>query len=138
MATFDHERDETALDDEESRCSPGQWNRPLLMAALGLVLMLGGYAAMTPVPATPRQTEKERRLAELRRLADQRRAEGVEDALPERLNEVTPPWRNPPYQMAGRLAIYAGLFLFVLAGVQMYRSSPPPTQDGPSKPRPSP
>jgi len=42
---------------------------------------------------------------------------------------VAPPSRNPPYQMAGRLAIYGGLFLFVLAGVVMYRSSPPPTKD---------
>ena len=129
MATFEDERDEAALDEEESRSSPGPWNRPLLMAAIGLVLMLGGYAATTYVPVTARQVEQERRLAELRRLAAQRRADGVEDALPERLNQVAPPGGNPPYQMAGRLAIYGGLFLFVLAGVVMYRSSPPPTKN---------
>ncbi|HTV54878.1 MAG TPA: hypothetical protein VMI06_08165 [Terriglobia bacterium] len=129
MATFDDEGNDAALDEEELRSSPRQWNRPLLMAAIGLVLMLGGYAATTYVPPTPRHAEQERRLAELRRLAAQRQSEGVEDALPERLNQVTPPGGNPPYQMAGRLAIYVGLFIFVLAGVVMYRSSPPPTKD---------
>jgi hypothetical protein len=136
MATFDNEHDEAALGEEESRSSPGHGNRALLMAGLGLVLMLGGYAATTYVPVTPWQAEQERRHAELRQQAAQRQAEGVEDALPERLKQVTPPWHNPPYQMAGRLAVYAGLFLFVLAGVQMYRSSPPPTKDSPSEPRP--
>ncbi|HTU20142.1 MAG TPA: hypothetical protein VMG10_18905 [Gemmataceae bacterium] len=129
MATFDNEHDDAALDEEELRSSPRQWNRPLLMAALGLVLMLGGYAATSYVPATPRYVEQERRLAELRRLAAQRRADGVEDALPERLKQVAPPGGSPSYQRAGRLAIYGGLFLFVMAGVVMYRSSPPPTKD---------
>jgi hypothetical protein len=129
MATFEDEHDEATLDEEESPSSSGQWNRPLLMAAFGLVFMLGGYAATTYVPVTARQVEQERRLAELRRLAAQRQADGVEDALPERLNQVSPPGSNPPYQMAGRLAIYGGLFLFVLAGVIMYRSSPPPTKN---------
>jgi type VI protein secretion system component VasK len=128
MANFD-EGAGAARDDEELRPSPGEWNRPLLLAGLGLVLMLGGYAATSYVPVTPRQAEQEQRLAELRQQATQRQADGVEDALPERLNQVTPPWRNPPYQMAGRLAIYGGLVLFVMAGVLMYRSSPPPTKD---------
>lgn len=56
---------------------------------------------------TARQAEQERYLAEMRRLAAQRQAEGVEDDLPERFNRVASPDGNPPYQMAGRLAIYA-------------------------------
>ncbi|MGH7173718.1 MAG: hypothetical protein ACRELG_25835, partial [Gemmataceae bacterium] len=103
MATFEDERDDAALDEEELRSSPGQWNRPLLMAALGLVLMLVGYAATTYAHATPRQAVQERRLAELRRLAAQRQTEGVEDALSERLNQAAPPGGNPPYHLAGRL-----------------------------------
>ncbi len=80
MATFDNERDETAKEEEESPSKPRQGNRPLLLAAIGLALMLGGYAATS-------------------------------------------------YNMAGQLAIFVGLFLFVLAAIQMYRSSPPPTKE---------
>ena len=77
MATFD-ERDDAVLDEEEKRSTPGQWNRPLLMAALGLALMLGGYMATSYVPATPRQSEQERRLAEFRqRAAGVRRTAGT-------------------------------------------------------------
>lgn len=133
MATSDHEHDEAAREEEELLSSPGQGNRPLLLAALGLVLMLGGYAATTYVPATERQAEVERRLTELRHLAAQRRASGVDDGLPERLNQAAPAWRPPPYQMAGRLAIYCGLVLFVLAGVLMYRSSPEQRKDIPEE-----
>ena len=77
----------------------------------------------------PRQVEVERRMQELRTLAQQRKDAGVDDGLPERLDQAAPPNREPPYQMAGRLAIYFGLFLFVLAGVLMYRSSPPSKPD---------
>ena len=129
MKTFEDEPNELAWDEEESRSSSGQWNRPLLLAAIGLVLMLGGYAATTYVPTTPQQVEQEHRLTELRRLAAQRRADGVKDALPDRLNQMTLSQGNPRYQMAGRLAVYGGLILFVMAGVVMYRSSPSPTRD---------
>lgn len=80
MATFDNEHDETAKEEEESPSKPRQGNRPLLLGAIGLVLMLGGYAAMS-------------------------------------------------YVMAGQLAIFVGLFLFVVAAIQMYRNSPPPTEE---------
>lgn len=129
MDTFQDEREDLAPDEEDLRSSPGQWNRPLLMAAIGLVLMLGGYAAMSYVPVSPRPAEQERGFAELRRLATQRQADGVKDALPERLNQVVASQGNPPYRMAGRLAIYGGLVLFVMAGVVMYRSSPSTTKD---------
>lgn len=130
MKTFEDEPNELTWDGEQSRSSPpGQWNRPLLMAAIALVLMLGGYAATTYVPVTPQQVEQEHRLTELRRLAAQRRADGVEDALPDRLNQMTLSQGNPPYRMAGRLAVYGGLILFVMAGVVMYRSSPPSTRN---------
>lgn len=129
MATFDDERDDTALDEEQLRASRPQARQPLLLAGLGLALMLGGYAATSYVPTTPRRAEQERFLADFRRQADRSPAEGGNAALSERLNQVTPPASNPPYQMAGRLAIYVGLFLFVMAGVLMYRSSPPPSRD---------
>jgi hypothetical protein len=129
MTNFDDQCDEAARDEEELRSKPAPGNRPLLLAAVGLALMVGGYVAASYVPAAAQHAETARRLQELRTLAEQRREAGMDDGLSERLNRVAPPWRNPPYQMAGRLAIYAGLFLFVLAVVQMYRSSPPPTKD---------
>ncbi len=129
MATFDNEHDDEVHEEDELRSAPSQWNQPLLLAALGLALMLGGYAATIYTPWTPQQSEQERRFTELRQLADQRRADGVDDTLPERLDRVAPHRRNPPYLLAGRLGIYVGLFLFVMAGVLMYRSSPPSRKD---------
>jgi hypothetical protein len=129
MTHFDDERDEAERDEEEFLSAPRQTNRPLLLAGLGLALMLGGYAASVYSPATERQAEVQRRLAELQTLAQQRKEAGNDDGLAERVERVAPPGREFPYQTAGRVAIYVGLFLFVLAGVQMYHSSPPPRRD---------
>src|SRR5262249_22170301 len=110
--------------------APTGWNRPLLLAALGLVLMLGGYAVMNYVPSrslTPRQTEEERRLTELREMAARQHGERTDvAALEERLKQVG---RTPPYQIPGRLAIYGGLFLFLAAGFLMYRKTPAPKRE---------
>ena len=43
MATFDNRRAEAARDEEELLSSPRQSNRPLILAFVGLVLMLGLY-----------------------------------------------------------------------------------------------
>jgi hypothetical protein len=80
MVRFDDKRDDVAQEEQEQSSAPSSWDRPLLLAGLGLALMLGGYAALD-------------------------------------------------YVLAGRLAIFGGLILFVLAGVSMYHSSPPPTKD---------
>ena len=123
MATFDNRRAEAAREEEELLSSPRQSNRPLFLAFVGLALMLGGYAGTNYTPTS------ERRLAESRLLAQQRQEAGANDDLAAKLDRVAEPRSEFPYQMAGRLAIYGGLFLFVLAGIQMYHSSPPPKKD---------
>lgn len=75
MVAFNNRSDDAAQE-QERPSAPNSWDRPLLLAGLGLLLMLGGYAATS-------------------------------------------------YSMAGHLAIYVGLILFVVAGIVMYRSSPP-------------
>ncbi len=128
MASFEDEREKAAREEEELLAAPRSGNRPLLLAAFGLALMVGGYLATNYVPVSQRQAEMQR-IRELQVLAKQRKDAGIDDGLSERLDQAAPPWREPPYQMVGRLAIYFGLFLFVLAGVLMYRSSPPPKMD---------
>lgn len=130
MAILDNEPDDLSLEhDERPRTAPpSSWRRPLQLAGLGLVLMLGGYAAMNYVPptsVTPQQAKQERIQTELRELAAKRQASGIaEDSLSDHLEQIKPPWRMPPSQIPGRLALYGGLFLFVAAGVLMYRHSP--------------
>jgi hypothetical protein len=80
MVRFDDKREDVVQEEQEQSSAPSSWDRPLLLAGLGLALMLGGYAALG-------------------------------------------------YVLAGRLAIFGGLILFVVAGVTMYRNSPPPTKD---------
>jgi hypothetical protein len=129
MANFDNEPDDSLLEQDEKQPSGGDWNRPMLLAGIGLALMLGGYAAMSYVPPMLEKPQQERQLQQLRNQAAQRQAEGTDDGLSERLERFQPPARHPPYQLLGRLAIYGGLFLFVMAGVLMYRSSPSPPHD---------
>lgn len=131
MPIIENEPDDLSLENETPPASPPSgWSRPLLLAGLGLALMLGGYAALNYVPLTLRQAAQERQLAELRDLAAKSHAEGTAvGALDERLKRVEPPWRTPPYQLPGRLAIYGGLFLFLAAGFLMYRKSPSPRRE---------
>lgn len=131
MSFHTDEPDDRTLETEAPPAAPpSEWRRPLLLAGIGLVLMLGGYAAMNYVPLSPQQAEQERRFDELRTLAGRSSAGGSEaESLNERLKQVAPPWRNPPYRMPGRLAIYLGLFLFIAAGFLMYRKSPAPKTD---------
>jgi hypothetical protein len=134
MARIENESEEFSLESIPARTPPSSWDRPLMLAGLGLVLMLGGYAAMNYVPTaqvTPRQAEQERQLADLRGMAAKERAGGTTvDGLSDRLDQITPPWRTPPYQIPGRLALFGGLFLFVAAGVLMYRHSPSKPHEG--------
>lgn len=125
MTSFDDERDEAEREEEELLSAPQQTNRPLLLALLGLALMVGGYMAASYTPQQELQAETVRRMAQSRALDEQRKEAGMDDGLAERVERAAPAGREFPYQMAGRLAIYGGLFLFVLAGIQMYHSSPP-------------
>lgn len=130
MPILENEPDDPSLEHTTAPAPPPTgWNRPLLLAGLGLVLMLGGYAVMNYVPSrslTPRQAEQERQDTEFRAMAAKQRAEGTDAAaLDERLKKFEPPWRTPPYRIPGQLAIYGGLVLFVAAGFLMYRKTPP-------------
>jgi hypothetical protein len=83
------------------------WRNPLPLAAVGLALMVGGWKASTYVPGTaPERAAAEREPPG----GIGRHAEGAQ--------------RLPPYRLAGRLALLAGLALFVTAGVLMYRQPP--------------
>jgi hypothetical protein len=46
MVAFDNEQDDVAQAEQEQRSKPSSWDRPLLLAGLGLAMMLSGYAAM--------------------------------------------------------------------------------------------
>lgn len=131
MPIIENEPDDLPLETEtEPAAPPRGWDKPLLLAGLGLAMMLGGYAAMNYVPLTPRQAEQEHLIADLREMTAKQPADGTSvDALNERLKQVVPPWRTPPYQIPGRLAIYLGLLLFLAAGFLMYRKSPAPKRE---------
>jgi len=134
MARIENEFDELPAEQQSARTTPpSSWDRPLMLAGLGLALMLGGYAAMNYVPSaelTPRQAAQERQVSELRELANKQESSGTTVEFSDRLNRITPPWRTPPYQIPGRLAVFGGLFLFAAAGVLMYRHAPAKHPEG--------
>jgi hypothetical protein len=86
------------------------------MGAAGLVLMVGGYLLLDYSPPDPQ-------LADLMEKAKQ------DPGLEERLQQIGR--RSPPFRRLGTVAIYAGLLLFLAAGVRMYRHKPAPPPDEP-------
>jgi hypothetical protein len=95
--------------DEKKEITP--WYRqPIWLGLLGLALMLGGWKLSTFVSLTVQEEDKERQLADLRRLAD----DELRGRLPAALKE-------PPFRLPGRVLCFAGVGLFLLAGVMMYR-----------------
>jgi hypothetical protein len=46
MAAFDKKDDNVEQEEQEPSAAANSWDRPLLLAGLGLSLMLGGYAAL--------------------------------------------------------------------------------------------
>ena len=101
-----------------TQARPLPWyRRPAWLGLVGLALMVSGWKLSTFVPRTARQEAQQERLDELRRLARD------DEGLSRRLEGLGP---QPPYELAGRLLFFAGLALFVAAGVLMYRSPPGP------------
>ncbi|HZY85917.1 MAG TPA: hypothetical protein VFE78_13870 [Gemmataceae bacterium] len=92
---------------------------PWVVGLLGLALMVGGWKLATYVPAP--EGDQERQLEELRSAAKASARAG--DPEGSRLARKLP-WRAPPYQPQGRLVLFGGLLLFVVAGVLMYRHKP--------------
>jgi hypothetical protein len=101
------------------------WSRPLGMGLLGLALMVAGWQFSTWIPLTAHEREQAARLDELRKRADAENQKELVARLDESARSVQ---RTPPYQSAGRLAIFVGLALFVVAGVRMYRAPTPPEE----------
>jgi hypothetical protein len=95
---------------------------PWRLGLAGLVLMIAGYLATTYVPTTPRRAEQERMLSEVVTAARRGSADNPEDrSFAERLDRFAPPAWSNPLMFVGRLAFFGGLFLFVAAGLLMYR-----------------
>jgi hypothetical protein len=103
------------------------WRTPLLLAGAGLVLMIGGWKASTYVPMSPREADNARQLEELRVIARRTEKDAAnpgQEKLSERLGRVEVGSGTPPYELPGRLAFFAGLLMFIGAGILMYQKKP--------------
>jgi hypothetical protein len=98
------------------------WQRPIGIGLLGLALMVGGWKLRTWVPVTAHEQEQAEKLGRLRE------AQGAAEWKVKVDGYSRSVQRQPPYEMLGRLAVFAGLVLFVVAGVRMYRA-PAGTQE---------
>jgi len=95
----------------EEKPAPPSTGSPLLLGVVGLLLILGGWKLSTWVPPSDDGV-----FNEVRRLAD--------DDLRSKLDG----YRRPPFELPGRLTLFFGLGLFVVAGVKMYRAPTPPAE----------
>jgi hypothetical protein len=97
--------------------TPTPWYRkPMWLGLVGLGLIVGGWKLTTFVPPSPASPQ----LAELRQMAPDREYAETLDRYAARAS------RDTPFYHAGRLAVLAGLAMFVVAAVQMYQSAPAP------------
>lgn len=102
------------------RVSP--WRTPFLLAALGLLLMVGGYHLMNFPLSTP-QRPQQRQMEELRRQAEkQGQTDPDKKVLADRLGSMSASSGNPRLHLLGQLSVYTGLLLFVACFLVMYRS----------------
>src|SRR4051794_14912222 len=99
------------------------WRRPAPVAGVGVLLLLGGYAAIAYVPLTPAEAEQERKLATVRQAAEAAEvATGAPVAGPmtEAARQQSLYQARPhPYLLPGRVAFYTGLAL-VLTGAALW------------------
>src|SRR5919199_6821534 len=108
---------------QRTHSPPRRGPTPAVLAVLGLVLMVGGWKVSRYVPLTPQDAEEDRRVSDVRRLAEKDPAQG---GLAEALGRYSHQGREPPYRRLGDLAFLGGLALFVTAGVLMYRQPAAP------------
>jgi hypothetical protein len=102
----------------DEKKDPVPWYRqPVGLGLLGVALAVAGSMLTSYTPLNPRQQDQERQLSDVRRLADpeldQRLEQYARHAKPE-----------PPYRLQGRLIFFAGVVLFVLAAILMFRAPP--------------
>jgi hypothetical protein len=107
------------MSENESR--PGLtawWQRPIGIGLLGLALMVGGWKVSTWVPMSGREQEQAEKLDKLRDMQGDAEWKAKVDTYARSVQ------RQPPYEMPGRLSVFAGLVLFIVAGVRMYWAAP--------------
>jgi hypothetical protein len=93
------------------------WRRPICMGLLGLALMVGGWKLSGWVqPTTTHEQDQQEKLAELKRIQGDPQWRAKVDGYARSVQ------RQPPFETAGRLVIFAGLAVFIIAGVRMYQA----------------
>lgn len=95
-------------------------HNPWALAAGGVALIVAGYFLMhARPPLSPRAAEQQRELDELRRMVD---AQPGQEELSRRLAEIESA-QSPTraLRIAGALAFWGGVLLFIAGGVRMYR-----------------
>jgi hypothetical protein len=100
---------------------------PWGLAAAGLILMLVGYGLLTYAGAPTAAVEKDPHLEKLLKMAEN---DPAQQPFAERLRELERqrhPDRRSLLRPASLIAFYAGVLLFVAAGIRMYRQPPAAT-----------
>ncbi len=93
------------------------WRRPIGMGLLGLALMVFGWKLSSWVPpTTAHEHEQSEKLGELKRMQGDPQWQAKVDGYARNVQ------RQPPFEMAGRLVIFVGLAVFIIAGVRMYQA----------------
>jgi hypothetical protein len=109
------------MHEDETRSDGQGWRSPLALGAGGLALLLAGYFLLSA--GQPRWPGDERGYAQWQELRDMAARDPQQKELTQKLDRMAPP---APLRPLGVVAFWAGLLLFIAAGVRMYRHKPPP------------
>jgi hypothetical protein len=108
---------------EMARGQKWHWQSPLTLGVVALAMMVVGWKVSTYRPGAG--TAADRQLVELTSQAEafeRANTDPSQAGLAAKLQWYT----RPPYQFLGRLMIYVGAGLFLVAGVAMWLAKPPP------------
>jgi hypothetical protein len=95
------------------------WHGPLALGGGGLALLLAGYFLLDAFQ--PPRPVDEQRYAQWKQLRDTAAADPTQQELAQELDRMAPPSPRQPLRALGVVAFWAGLLLFVAAGIRMYR-----------------
>jgi hypothetical protein len=122
------------MDEEQAQPHREEWRAPLRLGGGGLALLLAGYFLMNSNPLP--QHAAERQYAQWKQMHDMAARDPQQKELAEKLERMEPPPPNRPWRVLGVVAFWAGLLLFIAAGIRMYHHKPaegPPAGEGPAE-----
>ncbi len=110
------------MDEDHKPARWEEWRAPLLLGGGGLALLLVGYFLLDA--SVPRPPQVQQQYEQWKQLRDMAARDPHQQPLARELDRMQPSPPSLPLRTVGVVAFWAGLLLFVAAGIRMYQYRP--------------